>query len=431
MQKKSVKVFSRRKPLGKLAHDTIMRRSRRALKRIWKYHKRHGYVFLAARNPITGQWNERAFSLPYDSREVRKFQSKYDPENFDYYYCPNIFSQPKRLARFALQTPYAWCDIDNADPLQFKPPPTILISTSPDRYQGIWQFEELHDPKEAEQLSRRLAYEWGGDRGGWSVTKMLRLPGTLNHKPAYNRPEVIVQYDDERFLGDAPTIPASRLNPISELQINPLRYDRNSFIKKYKRRLPPNRKRLMEDTAVRSFDRSRIIFMIVAALHKAGAVPDEIGAVLWQSPYFISKHGYDGKKLTSEIQRISDHLAGQTGRNIHGCSAAGAPCSVRSKNERPNLVDRSPLFVINTLMQKRAAFSYLKSIVVDQMPETTKTYLLSRSDLKARGVHYSNVHRLRLEGDRTFPRRIYLLPARVAWIEAEVEETSRAVYQLA
>jgi hypothetical protein len=308
MQEKRVtKILRSRPTLNEPARDSIMRISRKHLKRLWRNH-REGYVFLAVHNPRTDQWIERAFALPYSLREVVEFQSKYDPEEFDCYYCASAFSQPKRLARFALPTPYAWCDIDEADPLQFEPQPTILIRTSRGRYQGIWQFEKPLDPKSAEQYSRELAYEWGGDRGGWSITKMMRLPGTLNHKPAYDRPQVIIEWDDERIFIDAPNIRASRLNLISDQEINPHRYDRESVIKKYKRRLPPSRKRLMVDTAVRSKDRSRIIFMIVAALHEAGAYPDEIGAVLWCSPYFISKHGHDVKKLTLEIRRITSKL---------------------------------------------------------------------------------------------------------------------------
>jgi predicted DNA-binding transcriptional regulator AlpA len=46
--------------------------------------------------------------------------------------------------------------------------------------------------------------------------------------------------------------------------------------------------------------------------------------------------------------------------------------------------------------------------------------LLSRDNLRALGIDYSNVHMLRLENDGKFPRRIYLSPARVAWVESEV-----------
>lgn len=48
--------------------------------------------------------------------------------------------------------------------------------------------------------------------------------------------------------------------------------------------------------------------------------------------------------------------------------------------------------------------------------------LLGRIDLRFRGIHYSNVHLLRLEAEGKFPRRVYLSPARVVWIEHEIDE---------
>lgn len=46
--------------------------------------------------------------------------------------------------------------------------------------------------------------------------------------------------------------------------------------------------------------------------------------------------------------------------------------------------------------------------------------LLSRDDLKKLGISYSNPHLLRLEEEGKFPRRLFLSPARVAWVEAEI-----------
>jgi prophage regulatory protein len=48
--------------------------------------------------------------------------------------------------------------------------------------------------------------------------------------------------------------------------------------------------------------------------------------------------------------------------------------------------------------------------------------LLSRNDLKNIGIDYCNVHLLRLEAEGKFPKRLYLSPARVAWIESEILE---------
>jgi predicted DNA-binding transcriptional regulator AlpA len=56
------------------------------------------------------------------------------------------------------------------------------------------------------------------------------------------------------------------------------------------------------------------------------------------------------------------------------------------------------------------------------MLKSTQTTFLSRSDLGARGIHYSNVHLLRLEAEGKFPQRVYLSPARAVWILSEIDE---------
>ena len=53
---------------------------------------------------------------------------------------------------------------------------------------------------------------------------------------------------------------------------------------------------------------------------------------------------------------------------------------------------------------------------------TTDLRFLRKQDLRDMGVEYCNVHLLRLEADGKFPKRVYLSPARVVWIKAEVEQ---------
>lgn len=53
---------------------------------------------------------------------------------------------------------------------------------------------ELVDPDRLEQVNRRLTVALGGD-SGWERTKVLRLPGTLNHKPRpHGRPSAPVRW---------------------------------------------------------------------------------------------------------------------------------------------------------------------------------------------------------------------------------------------
>jgi hypothetical protein len=133
---------------------------------------------------------------------------------------------------------------------------------------------------------------------------MLRLPGTLNHKPAYDLPTVTVVNDRGRPIARWPNVRVPPKRQTLARTIDPTRCDPAGVVKKFWKALAPNRRRLMEDTSVKSRDRSRIIFMIVAALHDAGATPNEIAAVVWRSPYFASKHGADVLRLNKEVNRI-------------------------------------------------------------------------------------------------------------------------------
>lgn len=71
-------------------------------------------------------------------------------------------------------------------------------------------------------------------------------------------------------------------------------------------------------------------------------------------------------------------------------------------------------------LPKRNEFPYAAKII-DNDGNLTPVRFLRHSDLKARGISYSNVHLLRLEADGKFPKRVFLSPARVVWIEAEID----------
>jgi prophage regulatory protein len=60
--------------------------------------------------------------------------------------------------------------------------------------------------------------------------------------------------------------------------------------------------------------------------------------------------------------------------------------------------------------------------VTDPKRENSQLRMVSRAGLVQRGIAYSSVHLLRLEEEGKFPRRVYLSPARVAWIETEIDE---------
>ena len=231
----------------------------------------------------------------------------------DLYFCPNAFAEPRRLSVHALSTCKAWCDIDLADPVGYDPQPNILWETSPGRFQGIWIWQEAAAGPVAERYSQAIVMKDGGDRGGWSVTKMLRVPGTINHKPAYDRPVVKLRAYDDR----PQPLPASLKATAERLSVQPSTDplpasgdDARIIMRRYRRRMGLPAGALMTARRVLRPDRSTAVFLIVAGLIEAGAPDADIVIVLLDNPYFLDKWGYDPDKAEEEVTRIRARIGG-------------------------------------------------------------------------------------------------------------------------
>ncbi|MGA7521969.1 MAG: RepB family DNA primase [Acidobacteriaceae bacterium] len=75
------------------------------------------------------------------------------------------------------------------------PMPTSILSTSPGKYQALWRVEGFNFDRQ-EQTLKLLAIAFGGDPACTDRSRVLRIPGFLNHKydPAY---WVTVEYPDD------------------------------------------------------------------------------------------------------------------------------------------------------------------------------------------------------------------------------------------
>ncbi len=143
------------------------------LRRVWG--TQVGYVFLPSK---TDRWQE---SDPIKWPSEEDLAQNLDL-NADLYFCPNVFSKPRRLEENATKLRWLYADLDAVDPRKLDLPPTIAIRTSPGRFQGLWEMRKPLSPKTHKDLNRRLTYATGADKGGWHLTKVLRIPGTYNFK---------------------------------------------------------------------------------------------------------------------------------------------------------------------------------------------------------------------------------------------------------
>jgi ribosomal protein S25 len=138
----------------------------------------------------TKEFEEAFYHWPEQEEEMNMHIETWQG-SFDVYFSPMIYSSPKRVKGNVIGTGCAWSDLDTCHPDNCLVPPSVVLQTSPGRWQGFWICQDL-DPFEAEDFSRRIAYAHesdGADRSGWDLTQLLRVPHTTNHKYP-DKPEI-------------------------------------------------------------------------------------------------------------------------------------------------------------------------------------------------------------------------------------------------
>lgn len=233
---------------------------------------------------------------------------RYDRHSYDQYFSPNVYARPSRKLSSVHMTNLGWCDVDEADPFAFDPTPSLVWQTSPGRTQALWLWDRPHMPSLASAYSKALTYRHGGDKGGSAANKLLRLPGSFNHKPSYRTPFIPLVHFDPRPITARPRLLSDkggsyRAEP-SVLDMRPNAHDRLVVLKKYRSKLDTSTRHLIRHDTVQAPDRPNRIFAMVAGLHEAGATLDEIASVVWGSPYFRDKYGEDRNALATEVSRI-------------------------------------------------------------------------------------------------------------------------------
>ena len=143
-----------------------------------------GFICIARRAVGLKDFEEEFFQYPKQLPELLDHIVRFQPSH-DLWYCPQLFSARKRRKEYAKLCPTAWSDLDSCDPENLLVKPSLVVESSPGRYQALWRFTEPADPLGGEDVSRRIAYYHandGADKSGWDLTQLLRVPYTNNHK---------------------------------------------------------------------------------------------------------------------------------------------------------------------------------------------------------------------------------------------------------
>ena len=227
----------------------------------------------------------------------------------DVYFSPNAYTRSRKTGDCAVRGHWLYADLDEVRPAGFELLPTIAVRTSRGRYQAYWECDDNVD----DDLAKRLVYHVGADRDSWSANKVLRVPGTLNHK--YSPPQRVgLVWDDG---------PSYRVRELQRALPRLRTTDTRGAVKSGRTSVSVDR--LIERYAhVRvagvplrrclgvcgPHKRSSLVFGIVAELVRAGASPDEACAVARASWSFKSRVSEKGEAaMEQDLHRIIEKLS--------------------------------------------------------------------------------------------------------------------------
>lgn len=277
-----------------------------------------GYIGLAARVSSTGDWLEQTFKYPEETFKIDDFLRRHTPVG-DIYFCPTILEEPKRVKENVKHSRVLWADLDDCTPDVLKVAPSMVIESSPDRYQAYWRLDEATHANDVELWNRAIAYyheDDGADISGWDLTQLLRVPETKNFK--YDeRPKVKIF----KYSGNTTTLaeiqehypkPEEQRGTIPDIPFPEFMTDRTSaeILNDIKPLVNAKVFTLFEDSE--ALDRSKTLFQLMQLLFAAGLSLEEVYVVcrdakcnkfknpvhLWKD-VIRSKAYHDNKSLAS------------------------------------------------------------------------------------------------------------------------------------
>lgn len=134
-----------------------------------------------------GKFTQTFYDWPQQRTEIGRFLDT--RKNFNVWFSTSLLKVADRHKENCLPGRLVWADLDYVDPDKLDIPPSLVIESSPKRYQAFWRLENTVPADVAEEFSKKLAYHVGADKSGWPLGKLLRVPHTRNYK--YSKPPLV------------------------------------------------------------------------------------------------------------------------------------------------------------------------------------------------------------------------------------------------
>lgn len=144
-----------------------------------------GYACIAFLEHTTRKMNMLWFEYPTQLEEMLVSIQEHSRKLAHFYFSTALYESPgKREKQNAETSTIIHCDLDSCDPRLLLVEPSILVQSSPGRFQAYWVLEHPVHPAEAEDVNRRIAY-YHRDQGAdmcHDAGHLMRIPYTPNYK---------------------------------------------------------------------------------------------------------------------------------------------------------------------------------------------------------------------------------------------------------
>lgn len=138
-------------------------------------------------------------------------------QHSDVYFSVAAFLNKKRTCEEVQRLKWLWADLDDHAIASDIPNPTLLMQTSSGRAQALWYLAGIPDADAVEERVRAIAAACDLGNAAVAANQVLRVPGTINHKPERNgylvrveeyRPGAVYRLEDFAHLA-AGSVPLS------------------------------------------------------------------------------------------------------------------------------------------------------------------------------------------------------------------------------
>lgn len=109
----------------------------------------------------------------------------------DVYLTPASYKIESRKLENVARVRAAWLDNDPFDPKGLRVQPSIVVESSPGRYQSWWQLDREYDALEVAHVVKKISYAHrndGADVSSHAANKLMRVPGTTNSNHGFGVP---------------------------------------------------------------------------------------------------------------------------------------------------------------------------------------------------------------------------------------------------